>query len=265
MYQLKDDEYLKVLKMYKESKYQIPMIQSVIEGKLEGRVFADNDTDPETAVIITNFNWIYVIGNQESECFKSEFAKFISEKLVIDGDQFAWFGLSEYWQMKLKEMLDEEVRSFPRIKFLFSEEAHKKSVPRNKLLNEYKIHLIDSNSVGKASEFFDGIKMFWRTNENFLSNSFGFCAEHNGEIISVCQALAITGDVCEIDIFTDKNYRGQEIAYHLCLTFINHCLELGLKPYWETVRANTSSCKLAQKLGFIEVEEYPFYAWFKDK
>lgn len=37
-------------------KDNIPMIQSVIGGKLEGRIYADNKRDPKTIVVITYFN-----------------------------------------------------------------------------------------------------------------------------------------------------------------------------------------------------------------
>jgi len=37
-----------------------------------------------------------------------------------------------------------------------------------------------------------------------------------------------------------------------------------LEPYWECVRVNIPSSKLAEKLGFEEVMEYPFVAYFKN-
>lgn len=264
-YEYKSQEFLKILPLYKKSKYQIPMIQSVIEGKLEGRILADNEINPETVVVITNFNWIYVIGNQESEKFKELFYNFIINELTVQYEHFAWFGLSEYWQQKLSEVLGDEVRSFPRVKYEFCGQDNKKLNTSISLSDQYKVELIDKSTIHKVSEFFDGIKMFWKTDENFLKNSFGFCMLHVDKVISVCQALAITEDVCEVDILTDEKYRGKGLAYFTCRAFIEHCLKLGLKPYWETVRANKSSCRIAEKLGFVETEEYPFYAWFKNK
>lgn len=265
LFQLKADEFSKVLKLYKKSKHQIPMIQSVIDRKLAGKIFADEKINPQTIVVITHFNWMYVIGNQESENFKNQFKNFIVNELVPKCDQFAWFGLSDYWQDKLTEMFGDNIKSFPRVKYELDEEVYRERSSHSKLSDGYKVELIDSHLVDKASEFFDGIKMFWGTNENFLKSSFGFCMMHDNDVISVCQALAITEDVCEIDILTKDSYRGKSLAYFPCSAFIEHCLKSGLKPYWETVRANTSSCRLAEKLGFVEVEEYPFYAWFKNR
>lgn len=264
LYEYTADEFSKVLPFYKESKHQIPMIQSVIDGKLEGRIFSDEKSNPKTIVVITHFNWIYVIGNQNAEFFKNQFANFIANELAPTCEHFAWFDPSNYWQDKLKEIFGNNIKSFPRIRYELDENLFKKNTSVNKLPNEYKVKLIDRLLVSEVSEFFDGIKMFWKTNENFLKNSFGFCTLHNDTVISACQALAITDDVCEIDVFTKDSYRGKGLSYFECSAFINHCLKSGSKPYWETVRANSPSCKLAEKLGFVEVQEYPFYAWFKN-
>lgn len=263
LYEYNANEFSKVLSLYKKSKYQIPMIQSVIDGKLDGRILSDKKINPKTIVIITNFNWMYVIGNQESKIFIKQFSNFIINELTSKSEHFAWFGLSEYWRKKLTEMYGENAKSFPRVRYELNEEEYKKHSYYNTLPVGYRIELINSHLVDKASKFFDGIKMFWVTNENFLTNSFGFCMLHNDDVISACQALAITENICEIDVITEVNYRGQGLAYFICFKFIEQCLKLGLKPYWETVRVNTSSCRLAEKLGFVEVEEYPFYAWYK--
>lgn len=263
-YQYNVDEFSKILPLYKNSKHQIPMIQSVIRGKLEGRIFADEKTMPQSVIVVTNFNWMYVMGNQESEFFKAKFCDFIYSELVDKGEQFAWFGLSRYWQEKLTDMFGENVKSFPRVKYEFNENKYRMQADQYSIPEGYYVKPIDGALINKAVQFFDGIKMFWRTEENFLLNSFGFCTVHNDEIVSICQALAITEDACEIDVFTDRKYRGHELAYYACSAFIGHCLKLGLKPYWETVRANTSSCRLAEKLSFFEIEEYPFCAWFKN-
>jgi hypothetical protein len=38
------NEFAKIAPYYEKTEYQIPMIQSVIEGKLKGRIFADDRT-----------------------------------------------------------------------------------------------------------------------------------------------------------------------------------------------------------------------------
>ncbi len=264
LYEYNTNEFSKILPLYKNSKYDIPMIQSVINKKLKGRILTDDMSNPQTFVVITNFNWLYVIGDQESEIFKKKFYNFIINNLISKSNHFAWFGLCEYWQVKLTKILGENIKSFPRIKYKLDKEKYKKIHYHCDLPDGYILKPIDSCLVDKVSELFDGIKMFWETNENFLENSFVFCILHDNDIISVCQGLAITEDLCEIDVFTKDGFRGKGFAYFTGLAFIEHCFKLGLKPYWETVQANKSSCRLAQKLGFVEVKEYPFYAWFKN-
>lgn len=82
LYEYNTNEFSKILPLYKNSKYDIPMIQSVINKKLKGKILTDDMSNPQTFVVITNFNWLYVIGDQESEIFKKKFYNFIVNELI---------------------------------------------------------------------------------------------------------------------------------------------------------------------------------------
>lgn len=264
MEELNQEEFIRVLPSFERSKHQIPMMRSVIEGKQKGRILVDDKLKPETYVVITDFNWIYVVGNQESESFKKEFSDFIVKELAEKNDHFAWANLNDYWQGKLTELLGNKVRSFPRVIYKFNKDKYIKSNWRAELPSDYEIRIIDSNLINEACKFLDGIKMFWGTEENFLKNGIGFCLLYENKIISGCQSGVVTSGRCEIDVFTHQDFRKKKLSAIVCSAFIDHCLALGLEPYWECVRANVPSSKLAEKLGFEEVEEYPFYAYFKN-
>jgi len=264
MEELNSKDFIKLLSYFERCEHQIPMMSSVIEGKQKGRILVDNPSNPETFVVITNFNWIYVIGNQESESFKKEFSDFITKELSVKNEHFAWANLNDYWQSKLVELLGDKVRSFPRVVYKFNEDKYIKTKCKAILPDGYELRAIDSNLIGEACEFLDGIEMFWTTGENFLKQGMGFCLLHENKIISACQSCAVINGKCEIDVLTHKDYRKKDLSAIVCSAFIDHCLEVGLEPYWECVRVNIPSSKLAEKLGFEEVMEYPFSAFFKN-
>lgn len=263
MIQYESKNYIKVLPLFKKSKHNIPMIRSVIEGKLKGKIFSNLNQD--TIIVVTHFNWFCVLGDQLSNKFKKDFSQFIEDEIMSKNDHFAWFGIDDYWKKQLTFMYGKNIISYPRVKFTYKNKNSSNTVSYFSLPPEYTIKMIDGNLVEKASDFFDGIEMFWGNSKNFLTNSFGFCMLHKEKIISICQCCAITDNLCEMDVFTSKDYRGHKLGYLTCLAFIEYCLKMNLKPYWETARVNSASCKLAVKLGFNEVEEYPFYTWFKNK
>ena len=153
LYQYSSNEFFRVLPLYRKSEYQIPMIESVIKERLKGRIYADKEVNPQTIVIITNFNWLYVIGNQESEMFKNQFYNFIINELTSNSEHFAWFGLSEYWQDKLTEMFGENIKSFPRVKYELDNEKFRMANIHANLPEGYRVEPIDSNLVDKVSEF----------------------------------------------------------------------------------------------------------------
>ena len=63
----------------------------------------------------------------------------------------------------------------------------------------------------------------------------------------------------DVDTF-DKSDRDKGYATAAGVALLDHCLESGLNPLWETTEDNIASQRLAEKLGFIKNEKYPVYA-----
>lgn len=92
--------------------------------------------------------------------------------------------------------------------------------------------------------------------ETLLNHGIPVCVLHDSE--PVCEAFADIqiGGVREIGIRTQKAYRLQGLATIACAYLIRLCDEDGSATYWDCVKANLGSVKLARKLGFQNERDY---------
>ncbi len=92
--------------------------------------------------------------------------------------------------------------------------------------------------------------------ENLLDHGIPVCVLHESE--PVCEAFADMeiGGRREIGIRTQKAYRLQGLATIACAYLIKLCDEAGSATYWDCVKANIGSVKLARKLGFQNERAY---------
>lgn len=265
MYQLEKEQYLKVLPMLKDSEWLFPIARSVIGLQLGGRIMVDDPHNPETAVVISQINWMYMFGNVNNPAFNAEFRKYVSDLLCKENEYFVWCNLSVGWQIELKNMFGDKIKSFPRIPFKFNTAKYLQSKEGFSDLPEgFTIKRIDKVLIKQACELFPGIIMFWDNYDNFLENGIGFCALHNNEVVCVCQSAVNVAGVSEIDIFTSEKHRSKGLAAHTCSAFIDCCIGNGLTPDWDCVEVNQPSYNLAKKLGFEELQKYPLFFWHKD-
>lgn len=64
------------------------------------------------------------------------------------------------------------------------------------------------------------------------------------------------------DIATQKNYRKQGIAQYLTTLFMEAYYKEGLKPWWNCMKENEGSKKLAANAGLSCIGEGEFF-WFE--
>ena len=94
--------------------------------------------------------------------------------------------------------------------------------------------------------------------EDFLEKSYGFCALYDDTITSWCMSEYNVDQRFEIGIETHPDYRQKGLATQTAISCINHGLEKGYSMVgWHCWKRNIESNKLAQKLGFEHVLEYP--------
>lgn len=238
------------------------MVNSVINSNLDGTIYTDDISSMKMAIVQTNFDWFFFIGSYDDENSIESFASLINQRIIDGSRQIVIFGLPQEIIIMIESKLDIKLKAISKMSYKFNQESYINNVHKYSSRQDMIIEKIDDRNIDSVMKNIDGIKMFWRTDKNFLEKSFGYVLFKDSEVVSVCFANNMNGSLREIDIFTSEDFRGKGYAVHTCSAFIDHCLEHNLRPLWETVNLNKSSCRLAEKLGFELSFEYPMYVWF---
>jgi len=106
----------------------------------------------------------------------------------------------------------------------------------------------------------DEIRGMWPSEERFHECGFGMLAIRDGggadpEIVCWCTAEYVGPTHCGVGIATNPAFERRGIATATALSFVGEARARGLTPCWECGVLNLASRRVAQKAGFVRVEE----------
>ena len=99
----------------------------------------------------------------------------------------------------------------------------------------------------------------------YLQTGMNVCILHGEEFVCEAGADMDVGGVREVGVVTERPYRGQGFGSIVTAHLLKWCDELGCSTYWDCVKPNISSLKIARKLGFVNERGYKLLAWFPPK
>jgi len=176
-------------------------------------------------------------------------------KIIVDKAPILWFGITDEWKRIIAEDTTVIVRDYPRVKYEFINSNYYSDTANNV---EYQLKEISSENVNEVFQYNKGLYGFWESKELFIENGLGFILLDGNKIIGHAISASVEDGEVEIDIRTDEQYRGKGIARYLTSCLIDKCLKTSRIPKWDCAVGNVPSNKLALKLGFEKVNEYPF-------
>jgi GNAT superfamily N-acetyltransferase len=98
--------------------------------------------------------------------------------------------------------------------------------------------------------------------EHYLNTGLDVCIMHGDEYVSDAGADIEVDGVREAGVVTELAYRKLGFGTLAVAHLLAWCDELGVATYWDCVRLNIGSLKMARKLGFINERSYKRLAWF---
>jgi RimJ/RimL family protein N-acetyltransferase len=101
--------------------------------------------------------------------------------------------------------------------------------------------------------------MFWRDFDQFVAHGGGWAIEYDGELVSMAFASFRFDLQLEIGVETRCAHRGRGYARLAAGATVDQCVADGLEPVWSCRRQNTGSYQLARSLGFEPTLELPYY------
>lgn len=243
---LPHEKYATLEPLLKAWKYHSPLIESLYHHKT-GIFYVDNLDNISFSIAIHPSGWSVIFGKANP---------FILQKLCqnITQNYFKWrvLVLEIYQDQWIKPLLSLHSFSlnFRQIHELNSA-SFQKIIP-SPIENDEEIRDIRTLSWDKLTQFDNSIMEAWQEN-NFFSESSGLALFKSGQLIAVIWSYFKPRTLIECSIYVKAQNRGNGFAYKLAYTFLENCLKQNQVPRWSCNSNQESSVKLAQSLGFHNI------------
>lgn len=231
-------------------------VYSILDQIIEGTVYMD--TVAYQTLLFHTKSGIYYVYGDASKTSIDQHLVYCFQQAIKQKKRFTLFSYSEQWNIKIEQLLNDQLRKLERYTFTFDETIYNHQEKRGE--RHYEVKSITDHLINNSLEFDQTYyEEYWDATSNFLENGFGFCFVHKEQIISEAVSIFKSNEYAEIDIMTDSNFRGQGLASSIAETFIDHCLANQLTPCWDCDISNTASIHLGTKLGFTTPQKYAIY------
>ena len=240
-----------------------PVVNAVIEGNTPGQIFVDQKAEPQSAFVLTDAGFSYLLGFPHNKAFNRKLKEQLDHEIfprfkVSSDPTLIFYPLSDNWEIPLKRILERyTVHEIFRKQFSFKKSKFKRFTAGSDLIPEgFSLHPINQTWLEKL-----GADMFpWKTTQIFLEKGFGFwLLARDEEIACECSSVFIGGGAVEINIYTAEKYQQQGLATIAARALINECLVRGIRPNWECWWDNEPSVALAKKMGFEPNGDHPVF------
>ncbi|EJS03499.1 hypothetical protein IKM_02672 [Bacillus mycoides] len=169
---------------------------------------------------------------------------------------------SDQWKKRLETFHERKIDKFLRYKFKRNAEVFNRSklqsfitaLPKGYELRKIDEHIANNPTLHNVSEDFTSQ---FRSIDDYVNRGIGYSILYNGEVVCGASSYSIYNDGIEIEVATDLDHRRKGLATVVCATLILDCLEKGRYPNWDA--ANSTSIKLAEKLGYVFDKAYDTY------
>lgn len=258
--ELKKHDFSIARKFFNIKKYHIPAM-AVINNNFPGRVFVDNKENPQIAMVWALSRWSYINSLEETIEYKSFLKEVMSSEIVpiLNQLHIDWFEIyaEEHinWDSIINEALDcYIIDKHYENTFTLDREKYSKIDMNINTLRDVKINEV---CVPMVSEEYKN----YIDEKKYKNKAYGITLEKNGQVIAQCLNNGFINNkeyFIDLDTF-NKEERNKGYGTFAAYELIRRQLEKGFIPLWETTVNNVPSQRVAEKLGFQKIEEYPVY------
>jgi len=212
----------------------------------------------------------YLVGDANSAVFLEELDVYTDQVLKprLHNLGIGWFEISgdESWNPVIENAFEKRnLESSQQRVFTLKPTTHE-SVMQLKTVDDGRLqkvdrHLLTGLSAGNKEFLFSKLVPFWGSVDAFLNAGLGHVLMDGAEIASLCFSGFVAGNTHVIDIETRASHRGKGYAELVARAFVAECIEKHLQPYWDCMAENTTSSRLAEKLGFTQSRVYTLYSF----
>jgi GNAT superfamily N-acetyltransferase len=225
-------------------------IDCVLEAQM-GQAFVD-DLEQPTAYRITIGPFWYFAGDANSPGGRALLAEWPAYNLLMPSPPD--------WAAAARATLGERLVSFPRYSFSADglNEEHLAAVIDGSPQRD-RVVAVDAALLARAAE---GVETFidladFDSPDDFVARGLGYVALDGERVMGAAYSSLVCSRGIEVSLYVDDPYRRQGVATALAARLLLECLRQGRRPNWDA--ANTESCALAEKLGYVASGSYDSY------
>ncbi|WP_242235019.1 GNAT family N-acetyltransferase [Bacillus cereus group sp. BfR-BA-01316] len=228
------------------------VLLSYLQGHM-GNAWVNDLENPKVAQITVGIFTFYAGDSNAKEI--EELLRNIPERILVIVN-------SDEWKKRLETFHERKIDKFLRYKFKRNPEVFNRSklqsfitaLPKGYELRKIDEHIANDPTLHNVSEDFTSQ---FRSIDDYVNRGIGYCILYNGEVVCGASSYSIYDNGIEIEVATNLDHRRKGLATVVCAALILNCLEKGKYPNWDA--ANSTSAKLAEKLGYVFDKAYDTY------
>ncbi|MDR7857887.1 GNAT family N-acetyltransferase [Tissierella sp.] len=233
------------------------MIDTLLENPRLGRIFVDDDINPNTCIISLK-HLLFFGGNLTKECLD-----FLSNKILTDDirDRKSIFFMlypNEDWMNSIMGLFPNRCYQYERSLYSIKP-THIDRQSSYDNIEEITPELITSttNNLDMITDEIIGTGTY-NDMEDFFNRGIGYTLVINNKVSGFCTSEYPSKDAIAIGIEVSEEYQKQGYAKAMTKLFLNKAAQNGLTVYWECWKNNIASANTALSCQFEKVADYPF-------
>jgi len=264
--ELEKNQYNRIKKLITDIDLQI-MCLGIINQDIEGQIWVDNVSNPQTAMMIDNIYVIYLLGNPNNKKFNKGAGEIIHNYIIpkqLEHKEIHREWIVDYFadewkakitkEMKLRNEFEVNLWHYKLKKFQLPN--YRELIPPNFELIQVDEEFLTRTYLKNHSSVAYVLKNRWRSKEDFFDRSFIFClVKDDKDIASFVMGDWSTENYRVIGIETDESYRKQGLATIVTAAAAEYCINRNLDLRWFCSAQNIGSWKTAEKVGFRKIRE----------
>jgi RimJ/RimL family protein N-acetyltransferase len=235
--------------LFEQAWFDEMYMKAVLKGRAPGRIFVDDPNAPTAALMCRTYEY-YVAGDASNAALR----QFIKDAPAEPGVFQALYGyapVGKAWEEAILADYDGQLISIPRHNFRWAGAAVMNW--REALPDGARVVAVTRELAERIDrEWHETLGLLWEGYDNYMRYAYGFVLMIGGELASMASSDSIGDRAVNIGVRTAPQFRRQGLARLVCSAFIEHTLERGLEPTWDTDGMNHPSRALAESLGFVE-------------
>ncbi|MCB9419801.1 MAG: GNAT family N-acetyltransferase [Ardenticatenaceae bacterium] len=242
------------------------VVESVLDGHTQGRVYADEAANPQLAMLWTLMDTVLLAGQPDERRFPA-LRRLLLDEMLPDAraryiPHFTLLIDRPEWAAQFPALLpDQPLVDVPRLDFHL---AGRRVDWQNLLPEGMHLHPLDSAFLARTNlanimNVVGWVRSFWPDVAAFEQRELGFAVVAGQTVASWALAVYAGARALELGVETAVSHRGQGLATIAADACLAACAARGITPHWQCDEANAASVRLAARLGFVPQRQYRAY------